>query len=353
MRVRFGIICFALVALTSWAMIGMGLEPDVSRDHGIGGKIIVIGLLGTAFGLLLAGGYAAMISGGGLDWLAIGRGWQHMIAFVCACGAAVAMALASGLYTEPVEQLPAVFQPIIAWTMFGLPVLALAAGLLPLDAAWRDALPAALSHGAQAGIGLFVIVIALGLSAQLVVENVQYETDRAQQEITDAQERDQRFLEEVKAADPVADFGSLLGRTGIHTNPATRELALEKLKSNPNFTAYLLVALRNGWRGEAMIHVAWNDVPEAEKVAPAVRDAIEKIASDARKEMQEAHYLWDDHFDSRSERILAAADRFAGRGVDFVPAVRAFRAAMDEPRTQKIDARCRRNLDAWLKRNGG
>jgi len=41
----------------------------------------------------------------------------------------------------------------------------------------------------------------------------------------------------------------------------------------------------------------------------------------------------------------AIADRFRAYGVDYAPALRKFRKAMDQPRSQKINSGCRAALD--------
>jgi hypothetical protein len=46
--------------------------------------------------------------------------------------------------------------------------------------------------------------------------------------------------------------------------------------------------------------------------------------------------------------VLAAADRFKPFGVDYVPAMRTYRAAMDEPNRNHFVPQCRATIDQWI-----
>jgi hypothetical protein len=152
----------------------------------------------------------------------------------------------------------------------------------------------------------------------------------------------------VERLEPIADFGRLLGYTSPFETDSIRTLALQKLRSHASFTAQLAACLGNEWFGEALIFVEGNDPPNPAACADPARQAFLRVAARVRENMRTAHWLYDDSFDADARRVLAAATKLTGHGVDFGPAIREFRAALDEPRSQKINPQCRRELDEWL-----
>ncbi len=157
---------------------------------------------------------------------------------------------------------------------------------------------------------------------------------------------------EIEALDAVRDLGLLMRRTG-HSEPAViRELALKKIRSHPRLQSALATMLHNEWCGEALKFLELHEPPDAAGMAGAIRDAFLHVAGRARDEMKTARILFDDSFDADARQLLALADKFQGHGVDFAPAIREFRDALNEPRRQKIEPSCADLLDEWLERHG-
>jgi len=64
----------------------------------------------------------------------------------------------------------------------------------------------------------------------------------------------------VRALDPVKDLGQLLSYTGRFHEPAVRDPALEKIRSNPNLQTELAVMLRNnGVRMRSSVRADYSD----------------------------------------------------------------------------------------------
>lgn len=72
-------------------------------------------------------------------------------------------------------------------------------------------------------------------------------------------------------------------------------------------------------------------------------------ADEFRYTIQRKSDLEEYEFEGDTCGILATVDKFGGLGVDYVPAVRALRAALDEPRTQPLRLNSATMLDRWLK----
>lgn len=345
-----GTICFVLSALIAWILIWFGPEADPPAGGGPGGKFIGVIIFSLPFWGFLAVGYWVAVVRGGLDWIGRGRIVQHLLAFGAATGGVVSIALCSMLFPEPIDQTPWVMIPFRGWGLYGVPPLVIGAGVIAASPRWRAALPERLVRGLQIAVGVLVLIVAVGLSVEQFVSEMRASNQRLIQAAHDEQRWEQQRAAEVETADALWDFGVLLGRSGVFESKPTREVALAKIRSHPNLTRELSSRLRNEWRGEAMTFLAWNDVPDPAALAEPVRDSIFLLADDVRQQFRDAHHLWNESFDDMAKRVLAVADRYGGYGVDLVPAVRAFRSALDEPRAQKIVPTARKPLDDWLAR---
>lgn len=342
-----GNVCLLCAALLAWALVSLGLEPDAPTGGGGGGKIIAVALFSLPLWGCLALAYGLAVARGGLDWTALPRWPQHLLAFGGATGVALAIALCAGLHTEPAGEIPWAIRPLQPWGLTALPLLAVGCGVLALNEGLRGPLPPLAWRAPQAATGALALAVVLGLLAEWAWTVQQRDARDSRQAWADAQEFNQQALAAVQAMDTERDFGQLLGYTGRFQPSDVRALALAKLRAHPRFTDELAARLRSEWRGEAMTFIAWNEVPDPAAIAAPAHDAVLLLAADVRRQMREAHYLRDDAFESLAERVLAVANRY---GAEFAPAVRAFRAALDEPRPQSITPPCKQALDAWLAR---
>ncbi|MFT3916895.1 MAG: hypothetical protein QM704_23270 [Anaeromyxobacteraceae bacterium] len=107
--------------------------------------------------------------------------------------------------------------------------------------------------------------------------------------------------------------------------------------------------LRGGLAEKGLVWIDAVEVADPAAVAPAARDAILVLAASARREREGAHFLRGDELDGDTRLAVSAAERLSGRGVDFAPALRELRAAMDAPRpAQPVRMRAADTLDRWL-----
>jgi hypothetical protein len=189
---------------------------------------------------------------------------------------------------------------------------------------------------------------------ELIVSTQQRANQRIETSQREETARDQQRLSEVEAMNVEKNFAGLLQYTNRFSSEPVQSLAVKKVLSHPQFTEKLTECLRGWCVGEAMYFVDAHDPPEPASIAEPLRDGILRLAGLARKSMETQDRMFEDQFDSDVQRILSAADRFAKYGVDYVPAIRQYRAAMDVPRDRMADKNkptCRFALDQWLKAN--
>jgi len=83
---------------------------------------------------------------------------------------------------------------------------------------------------------------------------------------------------------------------------------------------------------------------EAEAIITASRSDAERL----REEIATGRPVEADNIEARVDSILTVAGRFSKQGVDFLPAVRDCRAALDAPRQMKVPASSLKKMDTWL-----
>ena len=311
---------------------------------------ITFGYLILMFWLSLMLGLGIVIATGGFDWLWRGRIVQCLMVF----SACTAMMAVNALYyfdlVTPWEMLAWLQRPLIR-CVFLLPLIAAVSGLYLMNPSlgaglspqrWR------LPFVASGGLSLLLICVMLG---KLVFAQLSHTSAVAQAEIAVMQQREASNLAEVQTLDPVKNFRALLLFSNVFNSPQIREIALSKLASHPNLTTTLIQHLHEATCDEPLIYLEGPDVPISQTLAEPVREGILCMAERARKTLREDSMQYDVNFDSDTRRVLAVADRFKLYGVDYVPTMRAYRAAMDEPNRNNFAPRCRATIDQWIAAN--
>lgn len=335
----------AVALSVSMALAGPGGGP---MPDGNIGKLVAVVLYGASIGLALSIGYGCAVASGGFAVPAYSRVAVALASSVL-IGAVVGVAgLCAVLDDQPAGGAPLTLRPLLGWASFVLPQLAALAGLIALHPSLCRGLPrrvalvpltltVLLTGGACIGLALETTIVACAQAERRHLQIAQA-----------AARRDALVLLEIEGLDPHVDLARLLEWTAVDEAASIRTAALAKVRAHPQLTERLATMLRDEWRGEALAFLADNEPPDAAALARPLADAIVLVAADVRHELRQAHSLRADHFERRIARVLAAVARFAASDVDYVPAIRALRAAFDEPRVPALDAPCRQALDRWL-----
>lgn len=340
-------VCLGL-ALLLWAVPVPLLLREAPRANDGG---LVWGAVFAALPLwgLLWVALAIATARGALDWVVRARGAQHaLLALACAALAVVTVLAIVGRW-EPAAQLPWATRPLSGWGAIALPAAALAFAAAALHPGLAAAVPPAAVRVPFAAAALTGLLAGAGLVVEAVQSAAAREAARAAELAERDSERDREILARVRSLEPEDGFAELLGFANRFEQPAIREEAIARARRHPRFDAALLEVLRGGLAEKGLVWIDAVEVADPAAVAPAARDAIRVLAASARRERQRAHFLRGDELDWDTRLAVSAADRLAGRGVDFAPALRELRAAMDEPRPgQPVRMRAADVLDRWL-----
>lgn len=165
----------------------------------------------------------------------------------------------------------------------------------------------------------------------------------------------QRILAEIDTADVINKLVLILVFTGDNQPNDIRNAAVAKVKTNPQWENELIRLLQSDWAPEPFQFLASNDVEHPELFLEPVREGTLVQARLIRESIRRTSHpsnFYNGLFSWEVERVLRAVDKFKGKGIDYVPAVKELRAALDEPSDfEKPKFGCIKLLDDWIRKN--
>lgn len=346
------VIAFAALALGALGLLLVGASADPGRD---GGRALMSMMLCVPLvvGLLLS--YGLGVARGQFAWLApdtLGLQWLLTLAGALAAGAVLAGSAA--LRLESVGQVPWALWPLRSWAFAVWAPLLVAGAALTLWPSWRAHWPDWTWQIPLVALGMVSLLAGAGLLVQAVQAAAERNVAQIQQQQADEAERDQWITAKVVNADVEHDLVSLMSQTSRYESAPIRALALEKVRSHPDLNRALADMLAGDRRDQALIFLESNDAPDNRALLLPVQAALFGMADELRDAMRRTHTLQADAFDPKVQRLLAVADKFDALGGHNLAAVRAVRAALDEPRpsySPAVTLNARATLDRWIKQH--
>jgi hypothetical protein len=290
---------------------------------------------------------------GGLDWLSIARGSQYALALATCLAMAVVTGLSGLLRHETADQIPWAVRPLVpfAWALWIFPLAIMIFSVLTINPALGADVPRLALRAPVALVGGVSLLASFGMLAQWFVSSQQKQAARVDAIVSESTERTKRQMEELRGYDANTQLSFVLGYTNRYHDPKLRELALEKIRAVPNLEEQLITGLRSPWFESVLIFLDASDPPDGKPLAQPARDAFLLEAESVRASLRQPGSIYPDSFDFQARLVLSVADKFRPFGVDYAPAIRAFRTALDEPHDPKIKFNCAADLDTWLARD--
>src|SRR5262249_33610962 len=113
--------------------------------------------------------------------------------------------------------------------------------------------------------------------------------------------------------------------------------------------ALLIDCLKTPVFEEGLTYLRDNDPPgDVATLAEPARDAIFLSGARVRQEIETGRAVDADWIEPRVDSVLIVADKFSKYGVEFLPAVRDFRAALNAPKKSKVPRSSGQKMDNWL-----
>ncbi len=347
-----GNICFGLALFLYAVPIPFIIVQPRTHDGGQSeawGLIVALLLLWSCLTIALC----VSTANGGLDWLSIGRGSQYALVLVTGLAMAVITAMSGLLHRETVDQIPWAVRPLVpfAWAMWIFPPVVMMFTLLTMNPGLGAGMPRMVLRAPVGLVGGLSLLVSFGLLAQWFVSSQMNQAARVDAIVSEQSERTKRQMEEVKGYDANTQLSFVLGYTNRYNDAKLRELALEKIRAVPDLEEQLATGLRSPWYEYVLIYLDAADPPDGKPLAEPARDAFLTMVEEVRSTLRGPATVHPDSFDFQARLMLSAADKFHGLGVEYAPAIRAFRSALDEPHDPKVKFNCAALLDDWLARD--
>jgi hypothetical protein len=329
-------------------------KPPTQSGDAVGGYAMSSFIFSLVFAGCMAVVAIAVAWKGGFDWISFQRPARYLTVAVGFLAIVIVSALSMALKYEPESQLPFAVRYLTGVAPALFPLVLLIAGVILLNSSLREATPVVVYKIPLALVsGISILACISG-----IVEWMGYQQKRAAERIVEIQENENRYhqqhLLDIEAIDPTTNLVGLLVFTGRYHDQEVREKALAKIKSNPQWEQELVNLLDSRLYYQVYSFLDANEVDNKTLFPTPLNKSILRMADEIRTSIKKANHLNDWTFDYLGiERMLRSVERFNGLGVDFLPAVREVRAALDEPpqaHLKKVRFTCIPALDRWLKK---
>jgi hypothetical protein len=341
-----GNLLLAIAALLYLVPFQIFLRETIPQaGHGAGGEIVFI-YVTVPLWLMVFVAWCILLARGEFSWLGGGRGWQLSVLVLTWIALTVVTSLAAMLRGD--SQMPWALRPFMYGGIHLLPVLVVLATFALLNPSISAPIPVLVSRLTLGICGTCALVPSLGMLAQWIVISEKKASAAVKNEVEFHDQNIRNILTEVEALDPVNDLGRLLGYTASNGFEAPRELAVKKIGTHPHLQEELALRLANQWSVETLGYLELNTPPDPAALAIPVRTALESLTPWIQREVASNSSFWPETYSSETRMALAVADKYASYGIDYVPAVRAWRAAFDHPKMHEANLEAPRLIDAWL-----
>lgn len=163
------------------------------------------------------------------------------------------------------------------------------------------------------------------------------------------------ILDNIDRCDASKGITSLFLYSGDNQPRQIREKALLKIKSKTDWQDDLYHALEGDGVEEAFRFLLSNEVEDKSRFAAGVYKGVLSQARLIREGLRRCwhqSHVYDGKFASEVNRTLKVVEKFKDLGVDFKPAVKELRAALDEPIAyHNSNLSDKKRIDKWLNKH--
>lgn len=287
---------------------------------------------------------------GGFEWIASSPAKRNALVIVGLFVTVIAAALCALFKEEPGPEVAYIrffsgFAPAL------IPLLLIFSCAILLNSGLRESTsPAVYKLPLTLVFWLSVLILSLAIVGGLRIsaQNAQRKMESA---VAFQDEHMKRMLAEIDACNVEKDLVFLLVHTDRNQDQLRRDRAIAKIKTNPNWQKELIRLVESDWAPEAFNYLASNEVEDKTIFLEPIRKGIYIQADLIRKSIRKTPHFYPEIFQWEVDRVLWTLEKYEGQGVDYLPAVKALRAALDEPSdAAKNHLSCISTLDKWLKK---
>lgn len=352
-----GYIFFAIAAIcyVGLAVLTASKPPSGSNDMGHGLMLAFLGLGFTITSLLMT---IVLLVKGSFHWLGYSGGqrttvvllaWLFVVltTFFCAI-----FKLEWPRDNNPYPQF--LHWLAVAYGQLWIPLLWLVACFLSLGANGEVIPSLTLMKNAFYSSLIITSVFSGGLLFGYLRDSVEQAQAATARDGARDDEWHQKGLDEIAAHKPTDPIIGLLSYSTRVRPDDTRQAAIAKIKTHPNWEADILALLtdKRSYR-EVYYFLDGNAVTNPGQFAKPLNESIFWLSEHIRVDLAESNNLQDWSYEwAGIDNLLAAIDsQFLNQGVDFYPNVLRLKKTLEGPRPERFkDVRftVTRSLDSWL-----
>lgn len=346
------LLAFAALIYVLLLSAAYGRAPSNAGDAA-GGYAMGVILFSLVFAVCMALAAALIGAKGGFGWVGSNGTARFVIVAAGLLSILVVSALSTALRFEPASQTPFALRYLTGFVPALFPLALLAAGFILLNEPLRTAMPTAVYKiplGILSGISTLACI---GLLVQWMGYQNQQVAERIETIQADEKRHHAMHLQTIENADPETGILGLLSLTGRYHHADVREKAVAKIKSNPRWQQELVQILESDHYYRVYTFLDAEAVEDKTLFAAPLNRSIYRMAGEISNFIQTNGHLNDWHFDYLSvDRMLSSVEQLQHVGEDFLPAIRAVRAAFDaspQAHVKKPKFKEPAILERWIK----
>lgn len=350
-----GNILIALATIIYFVLVSAlyGKEPPRGGDAVVGYVWGII-IMGIAFSVCMA--IVTMIIGakGNFEWVTTGRPSRFLIVTGGFLATVITTTICS-LFKHENGQVSPILKFLSAFSPALIPLVMIIAAIILLNNNIRLSVPVAVYKWPLllvVGIGITGIASA---AADMIAQAERNRKAVIEGMIRDQDNNHQRILNEIDTCDVRKNMVFILVFTDANQDKDVREKAVAKVKTNPHWQQEIIARLKNDWAPEAFNFLASNAVDNPELFAEPVKEGVlvqARLIREYIRSSSHPSHFYAGLFSWEVERVLRTVERFDNSGTDYRQAVKAVRAALNEPcEFEKPAFDCAAMLDEWIKKH--
>lgn len=328
-----GNICVGLAAVL-YALPLQLLLRELARKRDDGGGVLAGMLIIIPMWLLLTVALLCVTSSGGFNWIRINRTLLNVLTVL----AALMMAALSFLRFEFARPASLVDKLIGGVPIHLFPLLTILLVVVSLNPRLTMGLPVQMVNVLWTVIAAIDLTVGGGFVAYKLLSKAGNQVAAVSHNIGWGGEVRRENLARIPLLDPTRDFTELVRLSGENSGDGVREVAMARLRLNPEFVTRLAAELTDATpsSGEAehaleAVDFGTFTADEQKVLALPARSAMERITRYIREELRYFTKERRSGVQKQTGRLFkSVAEKLAGTGVDFQPAIRAFEQTLGD-----------------------
>ncbi len=346
-----GNIFLGIASLILFSLVTSNSKPMPGGDAGVGYAWFIIML---NLGFVLCMGIVALVIGfkGGFEWVSVHKSTRILYVTVSVIAVLIFVGLCRFLQAEAGHYSALLKMLIKAGSLF-VPFLMIFISVILLN----DSLKASFPLAVYKWLSIFIVALSIVTLTTLLLG--QFAGVAKRQAVllgirkSPRSANDDRILAQIDSCDVTTSLGSILVFSGDNQPAYIQNAAVAKIKTNPNWEKTLIEYFETDWAPDVFQFLASNDVDSPSLFEEPVQKGIyiqARLVRERIRRCSHPSHFYPGMFDWDIQRVIRTVDKFQSKEIDYLPAIKELRAALDEPsELDKPKFNSAKMLDKWIK----